>query len=193
MARPVGTLRRIASHTLVMRSATTLVVAALVAASCTSSATTTTSTSTTTSVIPPQTLPIPVNARTLTEMYPCGWGFWLSNPDETVGLFIFATTPPFPEEPGVWAEDIWTGVLRLGTDLFANRCTGRRNQLLTGVVTAEWKVVAGTLEILTLPEGGRGPATAVASNIVVESPDGSSRVTLGHFDLTNPRWGILAR
>ncbi len=175
-----------------MRSATTLVVAALVAASCTSSATTSTSTS----VIPPQTLPIPVNARTLTEMYPCGLGFWLSNPDDTVGLLIFATggsTTPFPEEPGVVAEDIWTGVLRLGTDLLANRCTGRRNQLLTGVVTAEWKVVAGTLEILTLPEGGRGPATAVASNIVVESPDGSSRVTLGHFDLTNPRWGILAR
>ncbi len=172
-----------------MRSATTLVVAALVAASCTSS------TSTSTSVIPPQTLPIPVNARTLTEMYPCGLGFWLSNPDDTVGLLIFPTggsTTPFPEEPGVVAEDIWTGVLRLGTDLFANWCTGRLDQL-PRVFAAEWKVVAGTLEVLTLPEGGRGPATAVASNIVVESPDGSSRVTLGHFDLTNPRWDILAR
>jgi hypothetical protein len=123
---------------------------------------------------------------------PVWLGILAEQPHETVGLSFFATTPPPPEEPGVWAEDIWTGVLRLGTDLFANWCTGRLDQL-PRVIAAEWKVVAGTLEVLTLPEGGRGTATAVASNIVVESPDGSSRVTLGHFDLTNPRWGILAR
>ena len=167
-----------------MRSATTLVVAALVAASCTSS--------TSTSTLLPQTVPTPVNARTLTEIYPCGWGFWLSNPDETVGLFF---SPPRRRPPRNPASGLRISGLECSASGRTFLPTGAQAGSINfpGSLPLSGRLLLEPLEVLTLPEGGRGTATAVASNIVVESPDGSSRVTLGHFDLTNPRWGILAR
>ncbi|MFZ0014893.1 MAG: hypothetical protein WAL25_12355, partial [Acidimicrobiia bacterium] len=60
----------------------------------------------------------------LTEEFGCGYGFYSSNDDQTVGLFLdyrdFVGASSGSVSKSSPIEQAWNGELRLGADLFAN-------------------------------------------------------------------------
>ncbi|HEU4894285.1 MAG TPA: hypothetical protein VFT85_00485, partial [Acidimicrobiia bacterium] len=95
----------------------------------------------------------------LTEEYGCGYGFYASNPEQTVGLFIefsdfeAAANGDVPDTSAL-DDGTWNARLEFGTDLFANWCD---DVLEPGEPTPQvgetWQLT-GTIEIDQLPPPG---------------------------------------
>lgn len=133
----------------------------------------------------------------LTEEFGCGVGFYVGDANQNNGLFVV-----YEDMSGAMAGDVattsdltsgdWTARLDRGTDVFANWC----DDVLepgepTPVVDETWEV-SGSIEVLTLPEGGQcGPATARLTDLVAQDDEGE-RLALGDLDVTNESWGCFA-
>lgn len=141
------------------------------------------------------TVPAPVEQTLddLTVEYGCGYGYYLSNPDQTVGLFISTNRPDVPEVSDLVTDDIWSAEVQIGEDLFANWCDD-----VIEVddpeprVSDRWTLSAGSISISSLPaECSGGPATATLSDVVVLTSNGA-QIELDDIDVTNNGWGCFA-
>jgi len=132
----------------------------------------------------------------LTEQYACGYGFYASNVEQTVGLFIgfsdfeAAQSGDVPETSQL-DDDIWQAELRFGTDLFANWCD---DVLEPGEPTPEvgetWQL-SGTIEIDELPSTGQGPASATLTGVEARGPN-DELIAFDVFEIENQFWGTFA-
>ena len=133
----------------------------------------------------------------LTEQYACGYGFYASNGDQTVGLFIDVADFEAAANGGLPAtsqleDGTWRAELRFGTDLFANWCD---DVLEPGEPTPDldetWQLT-GTIEIKQLPPPGQGgPASATLSELEARGPD-NELIAFDNFDIQNEFWGTFA-
>ncbi|HSM44812.1 MAG TPA: hypothetical protein VK969_07335 [Acidimicrobiia bacterium] len=132
----------------------------------------------------------------LTEQYACGYGFYASNVEQTVGLFIelsdfeAAQIGDVPETSQL-GEDTWQAELRFGRDLFANWCD---DVLEPGEPTPEvgetWQL-SGTIEINELPPAGQGRASATLTGVEARGPN-NELITFDLFEIENQFWGTIA-
>lgn len=132
----------------------------------------------------------------LTEQYACGYGFYASNPEQTVGLFIefsdfeAARNGDIPETSQL-DEDTWNARLEFGTDLFANWCD---DVLEPGEPTPEvgetWQL-SGTIEIDELPASGQGRAAATLTGVEAYGPN-NELIAFDVFQVENEFWGTFA-
>jgi hypothetical protein len=133
----------------------------------------------------------------LTEQYACGYGFYASNAEQTVGLFIdvadfdAAGNGDVPDTSRL-EDGTWRAELRFGTDLFANWCD---DVLEPGEPTPEvgeiWQLT-GTIEINQLPPPGQvGQASATLSEVEARGPN-NELIAFDVFDIENEFWGTFA-
>ncbi len=136
-------------------------------------------------------------ATDLTETYGCGYGFYVSDEAQSVGLFIqvadfeAAASGALPADSEL-DDPIWDARLDSGSDLFANWCD---DVIEPGepepVVDESWDVT-GSVRGLTVPDTGQcGTATAQITDIVATGPDGTE-MHLGDLDVVNESWGCFA-
>jgi hypothetical protein len=135
-------------------------------------------------------------APELTEQYSCGYGFYASNSEQTVGLLIefsdfeAARNGDVPEISQL-DEGTWNARLEFGTDLFANWCD---DVLEPGEPTPEvgetWQV-SGTIEIDELPESGQGLASATLTGVEANGPN-NELIAFDVFEIENQFWGTFA-
>jgi hypothetical protein len=133
----------------------------------------------------------------LTEQYGCGYGFYASNPEQTVGMFIefsdFEAAHDGDVPPTAQLDDgTWLAELRFGTDLFANWCD---DVLEPGEPTPEvgetWQLT-GTIDIDQLPPAGQGgPASATLSGVEATGPN-NDVIAFEDFEIENGFWGSFA-
>lgn len=132
-----------------------------------------------------------------TEEFGCGFGFYVGDANQNNGLFVV-----YEDMSGAMAGDVattsdlasgvWTARLDKGTDVFANWCDDVREPDEPTPVVAETWEVSGSIEVLTLPEGGQcGPATARLTDLVARNDEGET-LALGGLEVTNEFWGCLA-
>jgi hypothetical protein len=127
----------------------------------------------------------------LSVEYSCGLGFYLSNPEETTALYVFAEVQE-PESPARLAgSPDWRAELHIGVDLFASWC----NDVVLPdtpepVLLDVWEVSGGTIE-LTSPLQDCGPVSAEIADVVVTTPDGDE-IELDDRTVTNSGWGCFA-
>ena len=132
----------------------------------------------------------------LTEQYGCGYGFYASNPDQTVGMFIefsdfeAAATGDVPSMSQL-EDETWRAELRFGTDLFANWCD---DVLEPGEPTPQvgetWQLT-GTIEIDQLPPTGQGVASATLTGVEAHGP-ANELIAFEDFEIENEFWGSFA-
>ncbi len=129
----------------------------------------------------------------LTIEYGCGYGFYLSNPDQTVGLFISTNRPDVPEVSDLVTDEIWSAEVQIGEDLFANWCDDVIEvDEPEPHVSDRWSLGAGSISISSLPTECAGePATATLSDVVVLTSNGT-QIKLDNIDVTNNAWGCFA-
>lgn len=135
----------------------------------------------------------------LTESWGCGYGFRMSDPDQTRAVVIewqgdmgsAAEIPMSVELPA----DGWRAEIQTGSDLFSNWCNDVvMPDLPTPVVTDTWVITDGTLTITgatTDPCGGAGEVTAVLADAVATDDEGAT-VALDELTLVNDTWGCFA-
>lgn len=133
----------------------------------------------------------------LTEEFGCGFGFYVGDASQNNGLFVV-----YEDMSGAMAGDVattsdltsgvWTARLDRGSDVFANWCDDvLEPDEPTPAVDETWEV-SGSIEVLTLPEGGQcGPATARLTDLVAHNDEGET-FDLGDIDVTNEFWGCFA-
>ena len=131
----------------------------------------------------------------LTEPWSCGWGFSATDPAHTVALLLRADmAPPAGSSTVNLPAAGWEGEVQLGTDLLTVECTDL-DIARSPAPDETWPVVGGTLQITVPPLGGCGagspPATAIATDVTVEAPDGTT-VTFAELSLVNDQWGCSA-
>ncbi|MEX1286784.1 MAG: hypothetical protein AB1Z57_02485 [Acidimicrobiia bacterium] len=63
-----------------------------------------------------------IDASTLTESWPCGYGFAVSDVGQTVAVKVYAMADEAPPAPGSLPHPGWEAVLEVGTDLMAGHC-----------------------------------------------------------------------
>lgn len=132
----------------------------------------------------------------MTEQYDCGYGFYASNPEQTVGLLIefadheAAQDGEVPETSRL-EDDVWNARLEFGTDLFANWCD---DVLEPGEPTPEvgetWRL-SGTIRIEELPPSGQGSASAVLTGVEAYGPN-NELIAFDDFVIENQFWGTFA-
>ena len=134
----------------------------------------------------------------LSRAWPCGYGFWLSDADQTVAL-RFGYTNHDAAVQGEVPETVtlpdpeWTAELLFGRDLYANWCddvieVGEPEPVVDGV----WEVTSGLIRFIEWPPGGEiGPATAELLGVSAVGPDGRE-VEFGAMTVTNECWGCFA-
>jgi hypothetical protein len=130
----------------------------------------------------------------LTQEWGCGFGFWLSNADQSVALRLAYTGEGSPPATTQLPSPLWEARLIIGTDLYANWCDD--------VIEADeptpvehWvlPVVGGRIDVegeAPEPFSG-GELTFTADALVVELPDGA-QVTWGDVAGRNSSWGFMA-
>jgi len=132
----------------------------------------------------------------LTEQYGCGYGFYASNPEQTVGMFIefsdFEAAADGDVPSMSQLEDgTWRAHLKFGTDLFANWCD---DVLEPGEPTSEvgetWQLT-GTIEVDELPQTGQGPASATLTGVEARGPN-NELIAFEPFEIENEFWGSFA-
>jgi hypothetical protein len=132
----------------------------------------------------------------LTEEFGCAYGFYSSNDDQTVGLFLEygdfdgATSGSVSKSSPI--EQAWNGELRFGADLFANWCDDVMEPGEPTPVIDETWAVTGRVDVVELPAAGEcGPATANLTDVVATSPEGEE-MPLGDLNAHNEFWGCFA-
>lgn len=131
--------------------------------------------------------------ETLTEEWGCGFGFWVSDPDQTASLRIAYIGNGRPSSATLPSPD-WDVQLIEGTDLFANWCDDVLEEgEPTPEILRELPVARGALEIVgEPPEPFSGaPLTVRASGLAVELPSGDV-APLGDIVITNEAFGFMA-
>lgn len=154
-------------------------------------ATTPPSTATTTVVV---NEPVPE----LSREWGCGYGFWLSDADQTVALrfeytnYDTAAQGQIPETV-ILPDPDWTAKLLFGRDLYANWCDDGFVEGEPVAVTDDvWQVTSGTIRFVASPPAGEiGPARAELLGVTAVSPDGRE-VEFGAMTVTNECWGCVA-
>lgn len=135
----------------------------------------------------------------LTESWGCGYGFRMSDPDQTQAVVIewqgdmgsAADIPVSVELPA----DGWRAEVQIGSDLFSNWCNDvMMPELPTPIITDMWVITDGTLTITgatTDPCGATGEVTAVLSDAVATDDEGAT-TALDEVTLVNDTWGCFA-
>lgn len=133
--------------------------------------------------------------KQLTEDYGCGYGFYVSDEEQSVGLFV-EYTDFVGAENGVVVNgslgDAWHADLRFGQDLFANWCDDVLEEGEPIPRVDESWTVEGEIEVLERPPANTcGPARAMVTGLVATSPGGDNWV-LGDSEISNEFWGCFA-
>lgn len=137
-------------------------------------------------------------AEALTVDWGCGYGFWVSNEEQTVALLLqfedfeaaaSGNVPPVGNVPSI----IWSGEVRVGADLMANWCDDVvEPDEPTPRVDATWTVVDGAIAVTgDIPVQSTGPLTLELTDAVIES-DSGEQVPLGPITVVNEVWGAFA-
>lgn len=128
----------------------------------------------------------------LTEPWGCGYGFSVSNPQRTVGLELWADSPPPASTTVELPASGWQARAVMGERLFANWCTDLPTEP-DADITEEWPVVGGRVTVTYPTTGPCGTASAAATvtGLTVETRDGA-RITLPELTITNDDWGCFA-
>lgn len=132
----------------------------------------------------------------LTEEFGCGYGFYLSNADQTVGLLLtyqdYDGAAAGRVSPNAEIEAVWGGELQFGTDLFANWCDDVVEEGEPAPVVMETWVVTGRAEITETPGANAcGPASANLTEVVGVNPSGDD-IVFGDLTVANEFWGCFA-
>lgn len=136
-------------------------------------------------------------APELTDAFPCGFGFYLSDAEQSAGLFI-----SYVDFEGARAGEVidsarlpgdgWRAEYQTGTDLFANWCDDVMEPGEPVPVIEEVWRVTGNLEVTGLPAAGQcGRATAELTDIEADNGDGDT-ISLGDYSVVNDSWGCFA-
>ncbi len=138
-----------------------------------------------------------IDVPTLTDDYPCGFGFAKGSPNEDLALVIQfdGFTSPDLGEPIVFPTDRWFGEIRIGSDLFSNWCDDVIEESEpTPVVDRRLRLSGGTLTIIRPADSTDCDGTTVTATLsggTVRTLDGTV-VELGDVDLANAGWGCFA-
>ena len=146
----------------------------------------------------PTAPPVQISSDGFKVDHPCGYGFAISNVEQTVGLTI-SYVGSYSDEPDVSgpisvASDQWHAEVIVGLNLFSNWC----NDVIDSsdpvpITTQRWPLTSGELIIDTSQSAGcgMGTLTGVLAGATIE-PVGSGPITLGDINLTNTAWGCFA-
>lgn len=130
----------------------------------------------------------------LTEEWGCGFGFWLSDPDQSVALRFAYTGEEPPPTTTELPSPVWEARLIVGTDLYSNWCDDVV-EADEPVPVEHWvlPVVGGRLAVEGEPPEpfSGGELRFTAEDLVVALPDGT-RVEWGDVAGRNPAWGFMA-
>jgi hypothetical protein len=130
----------------------------------------------------------------LSQEWGCGFGFWLSNRDQSVALQLAYTGEGSPPATTDLPSPLWEARLIVGTDLYANWCDDViETDEPTPVEHWVLPVVGGRIEVegeAPEPFSG-GELRFTAEDLVVELPDGT-QVAWGDVAGRNPNWGFMA-
>lgn len=132
----------------------------------------------------------------LTEEFACGYGFYLSNSDQTVGLLLtyrdYDGAAAGRVAPNAEIDIAWGGELQFGTNLFANWCDDVLEEgEPTPIITETW-AVTGRVEVTQAPGADTcGPASANLTELVGVNPDGGD-FSFGDLSVDNEFWGCFA-
>jgi hypothetical protein len=132
--------------------------------------------------------------RHLSETYGCGAGFWIGNRAQTMALRVAFVGEGELERMVELPSDDWRVSFLFGRDLYANWCDDVvEPDEPTPIVTREYEIVAGSLEIEgDIPERfGGGSLTVHATDLSLILGNGT-RVDLGDVTITNESYGFLA-
>lgn len=145
-----------------------------------------------------------VGSAQLTEHHPCGTGFAVGNPEQTVALILIwqpddrpTTEVQRPDaEPVTLPGGGWEGDLLVGENLFSSWCDdvfGPGTPIRE--VTDAWSVTGGVLDLTAAPTpnntcGSGAPVEGTVTGLEVEASDGT---TIGFADLAlvNEAWGCV--
>lgn len=139
-----------------------------------------------------------IDAAVFTDDYGCGFGFQTGNADQTLGVFVTfnefdaanaGQVPPVGNVPSV----IWSGEIRVGTDLFANWCNDIVDEdTPVAEVSEVWEIVDAQVTIIGDPPVQEvGELTIQLDNLVAEAPDGRT-TTIESITIVNEIWGAFA-
>lgn len=131
----------------------------------------------------------------MTETYDCGYGFYASNPEQTVGLFVELTdreAASISDIPGTSQLDdgTWYGRLVFGTDLFANWCDDVLEPDEPTPEVGETWLLSGKIRIDELPPSGHGMASATLSDLEAHGPN-NELIVFDDFAVENQFWGTF--
>ena len=131
----------------------------------------------------------------LTESWPCGIGFAISDRQQRVAVQLYATDSDLAtESPIALPSAGWTADLVVGNHLMSNHCndaietwTADRRE------TARWDIVDGVLDFAPRSNdacSGANPVTGILRNAVVDSPGGP--IVLPDLHVVNRAFGCFA-
>jgi hypothetical protein len=143
---------------------------------------------------PPAGGPPATDLSSLTEEWPCGFGFFAGNPAETTALRIYLDGSEVTETEIDLPHPDWSAVLVHGTNVYANWCDDVVTPAEpTPVEHESLTIIGGHLSIVgDVPEPfGGGELTVAATDLMVELGDGTHQ-ELGSIEITNPMFGFMA-
>lgn len=132
----------------------------------------------------------------MTDNYDCGYGFYASNPEQTVGLFVEFADHEAAREGDVpqtsqLDDGTWNARLEFGTHLFANWCDDvLEPHEPTPEVGETWQL-SGTIHIDEIPASGQGMASATLSGVEARGPN-NELIAFDDFAIENQFWGTFA-
>jgi hypothetical protein len=135
-----------------------------------------------------------VREAVLTESWPCGIGFAVSNEEQTVAVQLYRSGGAI-EPPITLPDPAWDAQVLIGKNLLANNC----DDVMEGrepirEVVAEWPLDAGVLTYRIPEDEGCGTGEAVSATLdgaAVSTPTGDT-IDLNDLAIVNEAHGCFA-
>jgi len=130
----------------------------------------------------------------VSESWPCGLGFTMSDVDQTVVVAIYPTNADAPVAPPIDLPDpTWEARVVLGSDLLVNHCDDVVEPTEpVRVELANWPIIEGTIDFDPPEErcGGAAEVVATLRGLVVDGPSGP--IALPDLEAVNTAYGCFA-
>lgn len=131
----------------------------------------------------------------LTESWPCGIGFAISDPSQHVAVQIYVNDADIATESPVTFPSLgWDANVVIGNHLMSNHCNDAvESWTATREETGRWQIVGGVLHFaprVNDPCGGSNTVTGILRDGVVDTPTGL--VALPDLHIVNRAFGCFA-
>ena len=137
-----------------------------------------------------------VREAALTESWPCGIGFAVSNEEQTVAVQVYRSDGDGAIEPPIALPDpAWDARVLIGKNLLANNCDDVMEEWEPiREVVAEWPLDAGVLTYAVPVDEGCGTGEAVSATLdgATVSTSTGDIIDLGDLAIVNEAYGCFA-